>query len=242
MEPISQDVQNMIYSVGLRAEQMKKNLGLSQADPSGFEAMYHNVFGVEDSYQAPQMDMSDIEEDTLNSVDQSKMKDGWIIEDAEMPEIVTEDKPKKEEKVQKLEFSIPPENVHFSDKFKAKLEVAEQKEKEEAKVPDQKIVDTIMKIIHRDIKNQIIQNFRNKKEIFNDTKLDNEVKNWYWNVGFVNVEVEDNLITLIVHRPNKFIGKNNYLFSLRNVLKNLGFNLDLKKAPNDELYNAFFGE
>lgn len=241
MEPISQDVQNMIYSVGLRAEQMKKNLGLSQADPSGFEAMYHNVFGVEDSYQAPQMDMSDIEEDALNSVDQSKMKDGWIIPDAEMPEIVPEDT-EPEEETQEVEFSVPPENIHLSEKFKKRLEEAEKKESEEPKIPTQKIVDTIMKIIHRDIKNQIIQTFRNRKEIFNDTKLDNEVKNWYWNVGFVNVEVEDNLITLIVHRPNKFIGKNNYLFSLRNVLKNLGFELDLKKAPNDDLYKAFFGE
>ena len=64
---------------------------------------------------------------------------------------------------------------------------------------------------------------------------------WYWSVGFEDIIVNDRDVKLIVQRPNRFIGKNNYLFYIRAVLSKFGYKLSLVKASPNDVYKSFFG-
>jgi hypothetical protein len=106
---------------------------------------------------------------------------------------------------------------------------------------DDSVKRTIIKIIAKDMKQRIIRRMKLKNELITEQKVMNELRNWYWNVGFVDVIVHDRDVILKVSRPNKFIGRDNYLYQLREVLDKCGFKLELRKAPETLIYQAFFG-
>lgn len=209
-----------------------------------------------DNNNAPQMDLSDVYDEKAFHIDPRVSKNGWTTGDVPV--------------VENLTFDISPEDIDFSESFSKKIAAYEesqvanpvpqdipqqqpvveevQEEPESVKVNTQdpmitKIRDLVLKIIHKDIRKSIIRSYISRGEKFNDIKLDNEVKNWYWNVGFVDVLINEDLITIVVNRPNKFLGKDNYLHTLRKNLANIGgFRVELQKAPDSDIYKSFFGK
>ena len=142
------------------------------------------------------------------------------------------------------------EETKESPKEESKEEVVNEVQIESPKEPekdqnnnkmDDSVKRTIIKIIAKDMKQRIIRRMKLKNELITDQKVMNELRNWYWNVGFVDVIVHDQDVVLKVSRPNKFIGRDNYLYQLREVLGKCGFKLELKKAPETLIYQAFFG-
>lgn len=104
-------------------------------------------------------------------------------------------------------------------------------------------ISKLFRKIHDDKKTQAIVSLQARGFPYNDNKVENIVKSWYWSVGFNGCEiVNDKDIIIYVNRPNKFIGKFNYLVYLNSVLNNLGFNIIIQKRHNEDIYNAFFNE
>lgn len=101
---------------------------------------------------------------------------------------------------------------------------------------------TVLRIIYKLVKQRIIDDFKSKRVEITESKVNNALLNWFWGVGFRDIDITRDLITLYVNRPNKFIGGRNFLVEIREELQDAGYKFDLVKAKPDFFYNAFFSE
>lgn len=96
-------------------------------------------------------------------------------------------------------------------------------------------------------KEEVFKIILDEKKSVDSVKTKNELTQWFWKVGFRNIEVNESSkkITCEVSRPNQFISKfrkpiiNFLIYLSEHVFNKYGYTFELKKYTNDEYFDIY---
>ena len=96
-------------------------------------------------------------------------------------------------------------------------------------------------------KYQVLKIILDEKYKVDRLKTENELTEWFWKVGFRNIEINEDTKQIIceVSRPNQFIRKfrkpivNFLIYLSEKVFIKLGYTFDIKKYNGDEYYSLY---